>query len=1299
MDNGEGRPLDELETGQQDPQDWYFDLPSDAWKRQEEKNRLLRERLRSREQEPADRTGRDPWVLNRPAPDVPKKRGLFGLGRKRREGEEERRHSSPQQRAFRGWPGELADSDDEGDWSTERLDPGFVSEPLRLKPRGASTPGEPTGTSPGPAGMIEPPPLRLRPRREAVEGSRLNWDFGPGAWPGPDDGQEAGEDPGEDGSIVSQMRAWAERGHGAGRQRLGGGSEEGREDEQPEGHGSSGAGGFEAEAGGPGVASEPGADGAAATPGGEDERGATVEEGLAAMEERPAAGLPLLRRRPEDDRAADRGPGKSSRWDAFFGLDRGEEGDEGAGVSEGLAAMREWAKKKPLGEDVRDLSQVPEEFLKPFDWELEPQTEEQEPAGGSAAGWEADAAARPGAGAEAGDRSEAAEDPWRDADAPGSAGAGPLEPPGTGEEFRAGAGLHRAGDGEAAREPSVSEAGEAAVFAARWRDDGGASRFAMLDRPGPGEREGVHDDERSGGVEGAGLAAFAGPGQDGPAGHSAEYDDPLAGLFPVREVPGRAEPGDEKRGLFGRLFGRKRREEPAERRESGTPWLAGWQVGPEEQEATGGFEPERGPSVFEGGRLVADEPPGSTPEGWGSSMGESLASDLEAVSDFAAQVQSLAWQMEQRSGSEPAAGTTGWWGISREGPAAEAADGEDGWAPEVVAAVHGPFAEGDGVPVGDEVLAEEWDPEPVSVEAGSWLAESGGIGRTDPGEPPRPGATVEAGEAWAPEPVPLSQAEFGAAVQAALWGDHDSGSVGPGSLGAEPESDAPRPRWEAEDEEDPAGEAVMSADVAPAGEQAAAREPRPWWEAEDEEDPAGEAVASADVAPATEQAAAREPRPWWEAEDEEDPAGATFARGTGGTEAAAPDGFEVLDAADDDDMWGDIAETAELGVSVMGEDELDLAASLEAQMGAAGDEPAWARPSPVTDGDEPEFVSTEDEGDVILRAFEAHASMPEPETASAEADAETAAALEMLFGAQGTQIVEETGTEPEERPFIRMAAWAPQRGRPADDGWAPAEEVSAEFEQRNAPIGFEFDSLAAAPPWATGREEAAEPAAARSRDDGRLKAWVREVVETVMLAALVFLSVRASFGNFKVDGNSMYPTLENGQFLIVNKLVYSEVDLQKLSTFLPFIDPGDDPTRYVFHGPERGDIVVLRDPRDPSTDLIKRVIGLPGETIEIVNGKVYINDRLLEEPYIRTPWNDTLPKVVIPPDEYFVMGDNRNNSLDSRSAQVGLVSKDLIIGKATLSYLPLSRFGLAPNEKGVLTEQKPVLTAKRLGEE
>ena len=710
------------------------------------------------------------------------------------------------------------------------------------------------------------------------------------------------------------------------------------------------------------------------------------------------------------------------------------------------------------------------------------------------------------------------------------------------------------------------------------------------------------------------------------------------------------------------------------------------------------------PVSADGGASAADE-------GWGAHGGRSLSSDRAALEEFAAAIRAYS----DEAAEEVAAGDTGTASFDAAGLPGE----DDGWAPEPVplfdtlpepprAMVAGSEAKELPRPLDEE----EWAPEPVPT-ADEWpgALRLTGISRGSDELPP----PADELEAWAPEAAELSPSAFGAAVQAAFWNEPQ---VDPSSAPAEE-----RPWWEAPEAEATTEAAASTEPVAVQPEAPAAE--RPWWEAPETEETPENVVGSEPVAVLPEATAAE--RPWWEAPEAE----ATTEAAAGSEPVAVqpeataaerpwwerPAGFEPSDGwtqaqpagaqredrdSGSDDMWGDIAETAKLAAAGSGDSgELDLAASLEAQLGASLDEPAWTAPSPPAHEDDA-FRSTEDEGDVILKAFEAHASTPDLEEDPAEAaalEAETAAALSALFGDNATEIVAEAGEEPQERSFIRLGAWAPQRSLPADDGWVPEEEVRQELDARTNPLGFMVDPLAGTPLWLSEAETGEDERPERAGSDGKLKAWVREVVETVMLAALVFLSVRASFGNFKVDGNSMYPTLENGEFLIVNKLVYSEVDLEKLSNFLPFIDPGSDPTRYVFHGPERGDIIVLRDPRDPNTDLIKRVIGLPGETIEIVNGKVYINDRLLEEPYITTPWNDTLPKILIPPDEYFVMGDNRNNSLDSRSAQVGLVSKDLIIGKATLTYLPLNRFGLAPNGKGVLTEQKPVLTTKRIGEE
>ncbi len=445
-------------------------------------------------------------------------------------------------------------------------------------------------------------------------------------------------------------------------------------------------------------------------------------------------------------------------------------------------------------------------------------------------------------------------------------------------------------------------------------------------------------------------------------------------------------------------------------------------------------------------------------------------------------------------------------------------------------------------------------------------------------------------------------------------------------------------------------------------------------------------------------------------EDDDDP-WADFV-----SSAAAPEAIEPIaqshatwgasEGSDDrdQDMWADIAASAEQPLD--DDHEIDLAASLESQMQEAPPASfAWTQGQEPEQGEwesEPadaergyEYRGADDEEDVILAAFERHAATEEAPAARHENDEVFAE----LLGEQAADIVAEASDEePGERSFIKMSAWAPQHSQPFDGGWAPEKDVEESLSSALTPAFGGSDGAGFNPPsWAVEELEADESSA--QRDGHRSRTVIREIVETVMLALLVFLSVRASFQNFRVEGSSMYPTLEDGQFLIVNKLVYSEVDMDKLGKFIPFVDAGADPKRNVFHGPERGDIVVLVDPRNAEVDLIKRVIGLPGETLEIVDGKVYINGLLLEEPYIQQVWHDTKAKITLPPDEYFVMGDNRENSLDSRSSQVGTVREDLIIGKAMVSYWPKSKFGFAPNEEGTLTDAKPVLTTKRIGED
>jgi signal peptidase I len=188
----------------------------------------------------------------------------------------------------------------------------------------------------------------------------------------------------------------------------------------------------------------------------------------------------------------------------------------------------------------------------------------------------------------------------------------------------------------------------------------------------------------------------------------------------------------------------------------------------------------------------------------------------------------------------------------------------------------------------------------------------------------------------------------------------------------------------------------------------------------------------------------------------------------------------------------------------------------------------------------------------------------------------------------------------------------------------------------------------------------------------------REVVETLLLAVLIFLAVRSTVQNFKVEGTSMVPSLDNGQYIIVNKLAYAQFDLG-IFDFLPFFDAGDDSTHHLFGSPKRGDVVVFEAPGYADRDFIKRIIGIPGDKVEIRDSVVYINDEPLYEPYTQGTTNCPCGPWEVPEGQYFVLGDHRSGSSDSRASAVGMVPEGKIIGKTWFSYWPLSDVGLAPN--------------------
>jgi signal peptidase I len=175
----------------------------------------------------------------------------------------------------------------------------------------------------------------------------------------------------------------------------------------------------------------------------------------------------------------------------------------------------------------------------------------------------------------------------------------------------------------------------------------------------------------------------------------------------------------------------------------------------------------------------------------------------------------------------------------------------------------------------------------------------------------------------------------------------------------------------------------------------------------------------------------------------------------------------------------------------------------------------------------------------------------------------------------------------------------------------------------------------------------------------------RELAEVVVLAVILYFGISFAVQAVHVEGLSMWATLDDNDYLIANKIDYR------------------------LHNPERGDIIILRPPTDNSKDFIKRVIALPGERILIRSGVVYINGRKLDEPYLPeawisfTEWPANNPNgQVLGPNQYFVMGDNRNRSQDSRI--FGPITRDRIDGRAWFRIWPLDHFGGIYSQKPIL---------------
>ncbi|GAC1451543.1 MAG: signal peptidase I [Ktedonobacterales bacterium] len=206
--------------------------------------------------------------------------------------------------------------------------------------------------------------------------------------------------------------------------------------------------------------------------------------------------------------------------------------------------------------------------------------------------------------------------------------------------------------------------------------------------------------------------------------------------------------------------------------------------------------------------------------------------------------------------------------------------------------------------------------------------------------------------------------------------------------------------------------------------------------------------------------------------------------------------------------------------------------------------------------------------------------------------------------------------------------------------------------------------------WESAQAEAEQGDYAYEDEQGEHRSYrlLLEVLETAVLTLLLFMVVRLGVQNFRVDGPSMMPTLQNQEYILVDK------------------------AEYYLHPPQRGDIIVFVYPHsmpDHEQDFVKRVIGVPGDTVRVgTDGVVYVNDVRLNEPYVADLDNPYQPNTwTLGTNQYFVLGDNRGDSSDSRAW--GPVPRSNIIGKAALVYWPYHDLHLLHDWSNVFATVRP----------
>ncbi len=216
------------------------------------------------------------------------------------------------------------------------------------------------------------------------------------------------------------------------------------------------------------------------------------------------------------------------------------------------------------------------------------------------------------------------------------------------------------------------------------------------------------------------------------------------------------------------------------------------------------------------------------------------------------------------------------------------------------------------------------------------------------------------------------------------------------------------------------------------------------------------------------------------------------------------------------------------------------------------------------------------------------------------------------------------------------------------------------------------DAIEGTDEQASGEHLAPAPAAMSRPSGGTVAQGLWEILQTVVLALVLFLVIRDFIQNYRVENVSMQPNFYEGHYLIINRFAYCpgiHVEIAPLNIHAN--------QAWCVNEPQRGDVVVFHYPLDLSQDYIKRVIGLPGETVEIRFGQVFINGSLMSEPFGPNPGTYSMPPLTLGRNQIFVLGDNRDDSSDSHIW--GPVPMQDVVGRAIVRYWPPNKWSLIPH--------------------